>query len=184
MWIRVHGKARLAQKRSMHVSMWAFWADLQHSHGHLDAFLRWVIKKRWSTPSYTIKIFFPSNFFFQSRRLKNIWCHMTGADLFPSGDLLPGVSKANYFLIAIFCAAGGLLFLCSGGACLINCLHSRVLGCMKIWMIGELGYKSLLRPRQQFWGNSVQDYIKFYTDLVNNFNNFNNICNALHIHMK
>ena len=150
-----------AQKRSMHVSMWAFWADLQHSHGHLDAFLRWVIKKRWSTPSYTIKIFFPSNFFFQSRRLKNIWCHMTGADLFPSGDLLPGVSKANYFLIAIFCAAGGLLFLCLGGASLINYLHSLVLCCMKIWMIGELGYESLLRLRQQFWGNSVQNNIKF-----------------------
>jgi len=31
-----------AQKRSIHASMWAFWADPQRRPGHLDAFLRWV----------------------------------------------------------------------------------------------------------------------------------------------
>jgi len=51
---------------------------------------------------------------------------------------------------------------------------------MKIWLIGAPCYESVLRPRQQFWGNSVQDNIKFYAGRVNNFNNFNNICNILH----
>ncbi|MDH3828305.1 MAG: hypothetical protein OET21_12860, partial [Desulfobacterales bacterium] len=84
-------------------------------------------KRRWSIPSYTIRIFFPSNSFFQSRRSKNTWCRTICADLFRSGDLLQGVSNANSFLIAIFCVAGGLLFLCSGGACLINWLRALVL---------------------------------------------------------
>ena len=33
-------------------------------------------------------------------------------------------------------------------------------------------------------GNSAQNYIKFNTGLVNNFNNFSNICNILHICME
>jgi hypothetical protein len=37
-------------------------------------------------PSYTIKIFFPANSFFQSRRSENSWDHTICGDLFPSGD--------------------------------------------------------------------------------------------------
>lgn len=112
-------------------------------------FLIWFYKNHQKgaglfIPSYTKKIFFPANSFFQSRRSKNTRCRTICADLFPSGDLLQGVSKAYYFLIAIFCAAGGLLFLCSGGACLINCLNSLVWCCMKIWMTRKPVYESLL----------------------------------------
>ena len=51
-------------------------------------------------------------------------------------------------------------------------------------MIGGPRCALLLRPRQEFGENSVQDYIKFNNGFVNNFNNFNNICNILHIYMK
>jgi hypothetical protein len=77
-------------------------------------------------PSYTIKIFFPANSFFQFRRSKSSWDHTISDDLFPIGDLLQNDLRRHFFLMAFFCGAGGLLFLCSGVASLINGLHSPV----------------------------------------------------------
>lgn len=139
---------------------------------------------RSSTPSYTIKIVFPSNSFSRFRHSKNNWYHTICADLFPSGDLLQGVLKAVCFSIAIFFAAGGLLFLCSGDASLKNCLHSLILLCRKSeWSGGCVGH-CCCDPDGNSGGNSTQDYIKLNTGLVNNFNNFNNIWNVLHICME
>ena len=78
-------------------------------------------------PSYTTKAFFPASSFFQFRRSKSSWDQAIFDDLLPSGDLLQGVLKAHFFLMAVFCEAAGLLFWCSDGASLMNSLHSSVL---------------------------------------------------------
>ena len=85
------------------------------------------LKMRDFIPSYTIKIFFPANSFSQCRRSKSSWDHTICDDLFPSGDLLQAVLKTHFFLMVVLWGAGGLLFLCSGGASLTNGLHSPVL---------------------------------------------------------
>lgn len=136
---------------------------------------------RSSTPSYTIKIVFPSNSFSRSRHSKSNWYHTISVDLFPSGDLLQGVLKMHYFPVVFFCGAGGLLFLCLGGACLINGLHSLGLCCTKNWIIRG---RTAVATRVGIPRNQVQNYIKLKIRLVNNFNNFNNIWNVLHICME
>jgi len=82
-----------------------------------------LLKRRRSIRSYTIKIFFLSNSFFQPRHLRSNWDHSICADLFRSDDLLQNVLEAFYFLKVFFFGAGGHLLLCSDGSYLKKRLH-------------------------------------------------------------
>jgi hypothetical protein len=109
-------------------------------------------------PSCTKEIFFHANFFSQCRHLKNNWNRIISADLFPSGDLMQGVLKALFFLIAVFCGAGGPLFLCSGGASSIIGLPSPVLSYGKYQCPGICIGLFFARPkaiRQKFYLSTI-----------------------------
>lgn len=128
----------------------------------------WIQKKMyqrfWFNRSCTKKIFFPSSSFFQRLHLKNRPHYIFSVYRFRSGGRLLGVSDVCGSSI-IFCFdAGGLWFLCSGGAWFA-------------WRLRLLDYRVRLRRDLKVFGhNNIAATAKRIQKVINKSGEWLPIC--------